>query len=183
MLQSDLGGTVMSNHWLWITVPVGLISLVVLSIFVWRLIEAHRAEMVLSVPLLAEQEFSIDFAGAFLLHAEGPRATRAFGGLDYQLLDLSDQSVVPLKSMLVPHSSSGISRARLSLRSFETGQAGTFLLTVTGLTDPAVAQEHNLVVTHDRRAGKIGNILAVVFSGIGFIASTVLSLLVFLFNR
>ena len=173
----------MSNNWLWLTVPVGLISLVILPIFVWRLVEMHRSQLVLSVPLLAEQEIDIETAGRLLLHAEGPRLTRAFGGLDYQLTDLSDQSAVPLKPTIPPFSSSGISRSRLSLRAFELARSGRFRLTVTGITDPTVSQDNNLVLTHDRRGGTIGIILVVVFSAIGLLGGAILSSVIYFVNR
>jgi hypothetical protein len=173
----------MSDQWLWITLPVGLAGLALLLIFVRRLVKAQRAERVLSVPLLAEQEITLETAGEFLLNAEGPRLTRAFAGLNYELRALSCMTAVPLKPLLIPYSASGLSRARLSLRRFETAAPGRFRLTVSGLSDPAVARDNNLVVTHDRRGGIIGTIVAVVFSAIAFIAGSALSTLLFLMNR
>lgn len=173
----------MSNYWLWITVPIGLICLVALPIFVWRLIDTHRSELVLSVPLLADQEISIEATGSYLLNAEGPRATRAFGGLDYQLTDLSDQSRVSLGTIVVPYTSSGISRSRLSVRTFEVEKPGRFRLSVSGLSDPSVADRNNLVVTRDRRGRKVGAILLVVFSAIGLAAGGVFSAIIFVVNR
>ncbi|WP_282610756.1 hypothetical protein [Pelagibius sp. Alg239-R121] len=173
----------MSNQWLWLTVPVGLISLIILPIFIWRLVEVHRTQLVLSVPLLVEQEIAIDTVGSLVLHAEGPRFTRAFGGLDYQLTDLSDQSAVPLNRTIVPFTSSGISRSRLSLGAFEIERPGRFRLTVTGITDPTVADENNLVVTHDKRGGTIVTILIVVFSAIGLLGGLTLSAIIYFGNR
>jgi hypothetical protein len=173
----------MSNQWLLITVPVAVAGLALLLIFVRRLVKAHRAELVLSIPLLAEQEITLETAGDFLLNAEGPRLTRAFAGLDYELHALSSTSAVPLKPLLIPYTSSGFSRARLSLRRFEIATPGRFRLTVSGLSNPAVARGNNLVVTHDRRGGIVGIIVVVVFSAIGFVVGSVLSTLLFLMNR
>ena len=170
----------MASHWLWFTLPVTAISLIVLPIFIWRLIDIHQSQFVLSVPLRADQEIDIATAGAYVLNAEGPRFSRAFGGLGFRLKDLTDQTEVPLAPTLIPFSSSGMTRSRLSLYGFELEKPGRLQLTVTGITDPSVAEENDLVVTRDRRGGIFSTVLVMVFSAVGLIAGSVLSALIFL---
>lgn len=54
--------------------------------------------------MLAEQEFSIDAVGRMLLHAEGPRLTRTFGDLDYELTvtGLGDASTTDHALVITP---------------------------------------------------------------------------------
>ena len=172
----------MSLHWLWGTLPLGAICLILLPVFVWRLVKALRVEDVLSLPLVPEQEVAVEAAGPLVLHAEGPRLTRAFGGLDYRLVDLADGRAVPLSGIFVKSSSSGLSRSRLSLRKFAIDRPGRYRLTVTGIEDPAVGEKNRLIVTRDRRGRTTGIILVVVFSAVGLLASVVASAVIFAFN-
>ena len=173
----------MSDHWLWALVPLGVVCAIVSVVMILRLIDLHRGDALASLPLLAEQDFPIDATGPMLLHGEGPRFTRAFASLDYALTDLSDGRVVVLGPVWLKSSSSGFSRARLSLRAFELARPGRYRLTVLGLTDPAVADQHRVVIGHDRRGRMVGIIVALVFSAIGFVASLALSLIIWIINR
>ncbi len=172
----------MSQHWLWATVPLGLICLVILPVMVWRLIDNYRADEILSVPLVAEQELSLDGAGPMLLHGEAPRLSAAFGGLDFRLTRLADDRDLTLSDIWMKSSSSGFSKARLSLRAFELTQPGRYRLTVLGSLDADLAANHSLVITHDRRGRMVGTILAVVFSAIGLLGGLTLSLVIYMSN-
>lgn len=172
-----------SYQWLWLIIPAGLICSAVLSIMIWRLIEIHRTDLLVTVPLVADQELSIEAAGSMLLHGEGPTLTRAFARLDYQLTDLSNDEVLPLASVWFKTSSSSLSRSRLSLRSFDVGRPGRYRLIVLGLEDPSVADQHTIIIHHDRRRRAAGIIVALVFSAIGLLACFGLSLTLYIINR
>ena len=118
-----------------------------------------------------------------LLHAEGPRLTRVFAGLDFRLTRREDEFVVPLEGMWFRAQSSGRSTSRLLLRSFEIERPGRYRLTVTGLPEPLPEKPHGFVITHDFRARMTRTIVALVFAGIGLLGSIGLSIVIFLLNR
>lgn len=173
----------MSLYWLGATGALALGCLIFVLLMVKRLIDVQRSSLLASVPLVAEQEIALDATGPMLLHGEGLRFTRAFGGLEYRLIGLSDNRDVPLNGIWLKSSSSGVSKARLSLRSFDLARAGHFRLTVRGAIDPALADEHKIVITHNRRNRIVGIILGLVFGGIGIAAGLALSILVVSFSR
>ena len=134
------------------------------------------------VPLVAEQELSIGETGKMLLQAEGSRFTAAFAKLDYRLTDLSDDRILPLSNVLLKSSSSGLSRSRLSLRSFNVELAGTYRLVVLGLDQTEFEKPHNIVVSHDRRGKMILKIVELVVAGIGLIGGFGLSVVLYIVN-
>jgi hypothetical protein len=172
----------MSVSWLWLVVPVGIACMAIVWTLVGNLIAIHRT-VVVRAPLVAEQEVSLEAAGRMLLHAEGPRFTRAFGGLDFRLTRREDEFVVPLQDVWFRAESSGRSTSRLSLRSFELERPGRYRLRVLGLPEPLPEKPHALVVTHDYRARMVRTIVALVFAGIGLIGSVGLTIVIFLLNR
>jgi len=149
---------------------------------IFRLIKEIRSGLVLSVPLKAEQELSIEATGALLLNAEGPILTRAFSGLDYRIMSLSGQSNIPLERIRVPLTTSGLARSRLSLRTFNIEQPGRYHLSVTGLDHSPVDNRNQLVITQNRQGRTICTILVLVFSILGLAGGLVLSSIIFLEN-
>ena len=168
----------MNSQWLWATIPVAGLCLPAVVLLIWDLVSQHRANHILSLPLLAEQTLSIDAAGTMLLHGEGPRFSTTFAKLEYQLTELAHNANVPLAPIWFKFSSSGVSRSRLSLRGFEVEQPGNYRLKISGLENVTLEQ-HQLIVTRDHRARTAGMILALVFFGGGLIASLVLSFIAY----
>ena len=173
----------MSMHWLWITIPVSVIGLFAVPFLAWSLYVSQRDSVLVSVPLVAEQDIDIPDSGTMLLHAEGPRMTTVFGDLDYRLTDLSDNRDVPLAMVLFRQKSSGLSRVRLSLRSFDVARPGRYRLTVTGLRAGPPPERYGMAITLDRRGGLVGRIVALVFASIGLLAGLALSFVIYLIDR
>lgn len=173
----------LSTRWLWITIPVAVICLVAVPVIAWRLYVAQRDSVRITLPLVAQQDFEIPQAGAMLLHAEGPRFTTKFGGLDYRLFDVARDRAVPLAAVLFRQSSSGLKQSRLSLRAFEITDPGRYRLTVTGLGTEPLAAGHGLVIGLDQRKGLVAHIVALVFASIALLAGVTMSCIIYFSNR
>jgi hypothetical protein len=86
------------------------------------------------VPLAAEHELRIDEAGPVVLHGEGPRFTRRFGGLELRLLDRMGGAPVAARRPWLRTSVAGGSRVRQALVHFDVPKPGVYVLEVTGIT-------------------------------------------------
>lgn len=178
----------MSYSWMWVTVPVASLCLVLLGTTLSRLIRIHRGSVLVSVPLIEEQDVTIDGVGRMLLHGEGPRGTDRFARLDFRLTDLSRGRDLGLDRVWLKASSSGRSTARLSLRSFRVEQPGSYRLRLIDRSSSCVSEKpphdsHRIVISHDVRGRTAGAIVGVVLSGIGAMAGLGGSLVVYLVNR
>lgn len=174
-----------SYSWLGFTVPLTLAGLCVVVVSVKRLIAGHNAYLA-RVPVADSQEVLLDSAGPLLLHGEGPRGTRAFADLDYGLTSVEDGRPVPLSKILFKSSSSGISRSRLSLRSFEIETPGRYRLEITGVADAAARSDVDaaeIVITRDDRRKTVGVIVVLVLAAIGMLSGIGLSIAIFVMMR
>lgn len=169
----------MTLSWLWWTIPLSVIGVVVVVFNTSRLIANHK-EHLARVPVVDAQDVSIAASGPMLLHGEGPRATNAFADLDFQLTSTKDGHVVRLVKPHFKTSSSGTSRSRLSLRSFEIEEAGVFRLEVLGLAATRTESDApiEIVVTRDRRKWMAGTIVGLTFGAIAFLGGLALSIAV-----
>lgn len=178
----------MSSSWWWLIGPVGVTSLGVVAMVTARLVEMNR-EVLASVPLLAEQVMTIEGTGKLLLHAEGPRFTRAFAGLEFHLTDLSSDTEVPLDPVWIRAASSGGSRSRLSLRSFELQRAGSYRLVIRGLRRTGDAdhaddtESHRIVITPDHRSRMAGMIVGLIVAALALFGSIGFSIVLWLTRR
>lgn len=85
------------------------------------------------VPLAAEHELRIDEAGPVVLHGEGPRFTRRFGGLEFRLLDRMGGTRVAERRPWLRTSVAGGARVRLALVRFDVPKPGVYVLEVAGI--------------------------------------------------
>lgn len=91
-----------------------------------------RGSVMASIPVLAEQRFSLPEAGTHDLYVEGKRFSGDFSALDFAIADFSG-APVPLQRILFRTTVSGVSRVRLLLRRFAVSSAGTFTLCINGI--------------------------------------------------
>lgn len=170
----------MTRAWLWLSLPLALIGLVVLSAMLLRLLEHVKTSPQISARLIEHQEITIDMTGPLLLHGEGPRFTTAFGKLDFQLIEKSTDRKIEMTTVWLKSSSSGIKHSRLSLRAFYIDSAGRFKLIIGGLDNSCGAETCRIVITQDDRGKLLGTIALLVVSVISFLAGLIVSLIVFL---
>lgn len=86
------------------------------------------------VPLGAEHELRIDAAGPVVLHGEGPRLTRRFGGLQFRLVDRMGGGRVAERWPWLRTTVAGGSRVRVALVRFDVPKPGVYVLEVAGLS-------------------------------------------------
>lgn len=85
------------------------------------------------VPLAAEHELRIDEAGPVVLHGEGPRFTRRFGGLQFRLLDRMGGTRVAERRPWLRTTVAGGARVRQALVRFDVPKPGVYVLEVSGI--------------------------------------------------
>ena len=165
--------SVLDRNVLWIAPPLMCIAALALALFIRSEVRLVKEAKVLSVPLVAEQNIEFPEAGRVVLCMEGPRFSRRFAGLDYEL---STDSGAPVEGRTAwfHARTTGVSRARMELRVYEIPHPGRFVLRVRGL---GAAQErdveHRLVFTRPHLAQAVGYIICMIVSFGVFMVSLV----------
>lgn len=134
----------------------GAIAIIAVIVSIVRLI---RNSVVARLPILGEHVLELSTPGGYALHLEGPMFSRMPGGPFLQLpgvhlggprLALRDASTsedVPLRAPLLPTRSSGFSRARHMIRSFNAPNAGRYVLACEGVDPQHDWSAYQFVVT------------------------------------
>jgi hypothetical protein len=120
-----------------------------MAVIVALIVRTLRRSVVARTPVNAgEHAVDLTAAGAYALHLEGPMLSRMPGGPILQFfgvqaggprLSLREEATgadVPLHAPVFPVQSSGFSRARHQVRSFEAPRGGRYVLSCEGV-DPA----------------------------------------------
>ena len=121
-----------SRSWLILSIPAVIIGFWLLIRMIGSLVRAVRQSTVLSVPLAPSQTIRFDAAGTLDLYLEAARGTN-LSGLDFTLRDEAGLDV-PLDSLVLRTTVSGVSRVRLKVRSLTLPHDGIFTLDISGLT-------------------------------------------------
>jgi hypothetical protein len=164
--------SVLDRNVLWIAPPLMCIAALALGLFIRSEVRLVKEAKILSVPLVAEQDVEFPEAGRVVLCMEGPRLSRRFAGLDYELT--TDGAPVEGRTAWFHATTTGVSRARMELRVYEIPHPGRFVLRVWGL---GAAQErdveHRLVFTRPHLAQAVGYIIGMIVSFGVFMVSLV----------
>jgi hypothetical protein len=158
---------------LWIAPPLMGIAALALGLFIRSEVRLVKEAKILSVPLVAEQDVEFPEAGRVVLCMEGPRFSRRFAGLDYEL---STDSAAPVEGRTAwfHARTTGVSRARMELRVYEIPHPGRFVLRVRGLgAAQARDAEHQFVFTKPHLAQSVGYIIGIIVSFGVFVTSLV----------
>ena len=157
---------------LWIAPPLMCIAALALGLLIRSEVRLVREAKILSVPLVAEQDVDFLEAGRMVLCMEGPRFSRRFAGLDYELT--TDGAPVEGRTAWFHARTTGVSRARMELRVYEIPHPGRYVLWVRGLgAAQARDAEHQFVFTRPHLAQSVGYIIGMIVSFGVFIASLV----------
>jgi hypothetical protein len=142
-----------------------------------RVLRIMRDALEVSVPVQPSQRIEFLNPGEKCLHIEGPLFTMRFGGLAYELVDEATGMPVPLRMVWFRAKSSGWKRARLMLKRCTIPHAGSYVLTIRGMSEGFDASGLAIVFTKPYMAPMIATILGLVFSGFLVIASIVFTAL------
>jgi len=165
------------KHWLWIGVPLMLLTAAALGYLIPGLIATVRKAQLFRVPLVARQTVQFDEAGTVALNIEGRQLTTAFAKLSF---DLSDETGVALESRNVwlRTRSSGVTQTRLEILKYDIPRPGKYVLGVNGLDAPQAGDSRNAIVFTRPMGFRLpAYIVGIVLSACVFIASLVFVIL------
>lgn len=165
------------KYGIWISVPVFILSVLLLVRCVTGVIKAEKETRLVSLPLLDRQEIDFALEGSVVLCMEGPILSRRFANLEYELTG-PDGRVVRSRPVLFRSSTSGFSKAIMELRVYEIAQPGRHVFEIRGLGDERPSDaEHRMVFTLPHLARSMAYVLGIVFSAALSIGSLVLFLM------
>jgi len=153
------------------------IAALLLALFIRGEIRLVREAKVLSVPLVEQQDIEFPEAGRVVLCMEGPRFSRRFAGLTYEL---STDYGAPIEGRRAwfRARTTGVSWVRTELRVYEIPHAGRYVLRIQGLGAMQERDaEHRLVFTRPHLAQSVGYIIGMILSFGLFVVSLVFFLL------
>jgi hypothetical protein len=158
---------------LWISVPLFVISAVLLGFFILSVIRVVRQVHLLSVPLLEQQEIEFANEGRVVLCTQGPLLSFRFSKLDYELT--GDGVPIEGRTAWVPAKTTGFSWVRMEVKSYRIPRPGRYILRIKGLEPGSAADsEHQIVFMRPHLARSIGYVIGIVLAGLLFIGSIVL---------
>lgn len=111
------------KHGIWISVPVFILSVLLLVRCITGVIKAEKKSRLVSLPLLDCQEIDFAVEGSVVLCMEGPILSRRFANLEYELTGPVGR-VMRSRPVLFRSSTSGFSKAIMELRAYEIAQPG-----------------------------------------------------------
>ena len=165
------------KYGIWISVPVFILSVLLLVRCITGVIKAEKETRLVSLPLLDRQEIDFAVEGSVVLCMEGPILSRRFANLEYELTG-PDGRVVRSRPVLFRSSTSGLSKAIMELRVYEIAQPGRHVFEIRGLGDERPSDaEHRMVFTLPHLARSMAYVLGIVFSAMLTIGSLVLFLM------
>ncbi len=167
---------------MWLFLAVSCLSAILLGFFIRGVILLVRQSLIVSIPLVAEQEVEFPDAGRVVLCIEGPLFTRRFARLGYEL-SAGDGAVVSGRPALFRSRTSGFSTVRMELKVYEIPRPGLYFLRISGLADAnAPDPRERIVFMRNHLARSVGYIIGIVLSAGFFITGLVFALLCIIRN-
>lgn len=161
------------RYGIWIAIPVfaGSAALVIYSII--SVVRTTRQSVIVSVPVVEEQEIEFPEAGQVVLCEQGPHLSTRFAHLDYELY--KDGAEVSGRRTFGHSKTSGLSWVRVEMRTYALPEPGRYHLRITGL-EPGASDDtqHSIVFTRPNFLRSLPHILGIVLGGMLFIGSIVL---------
>ena len=161
----------------WLPAALFVACLAALGLLVRAVLGTLRSARLCDVALLERQEVEFPAAGRVVLCMEGPRFTPRFRKLGYELR-LPGGAPVAGRPILYRTVTSGVSKARVTLRSFDLPFAGRYQLSIRGLEPPDVgAPQHRIVFMRPHLARSVMLVVGITLASMLAIASLVFFLL------
>jgi len=158
---------------LWISVPLFVLSTVLLGFFILSVVRVVRHAHILSVPVVEEQEIEFTEAGRVVLCTQGPLLSFRFAKLDYELM--GDGMPIEGRTTWFHARTSGLSWVRMEVRSYSIPRPGSYVLRIRGLEPGSVLDSnHRIVFMRHHLAQSIAYVIGIVLAGSFFIGSIVL---------
>jgi hypothetical protein len=174
-----LGATMIPKIWLALSLPMFGLAAWLLARTIQSLVRQVGQATIVTLPLAPSQEVSFPQNGAIDLYLEGRRGAN-LSGLDFTLSDGNRR--VPLDSLVIRTTVSGLSRVRLKVRSFELDRPGRYTLDISGIR-PGMDQENRVVFARPIGGVIVTHVMGLVALGIIVIGSLAGSILPFVTRR
>lgn len=160
-----------------ISVPLFVVSAVLLVICILNLVKLGERSRLFSLPLIEQQTIQFTEAGRVALSLEGPRLSKRFSELSFELASSDGKRILSRTSWF--HSrSSGISTVQMGLVSFQVPVQGQYVLRILNI---GAAREgdnaHKIILSKPQLFRQVGYILGTIFSAGSLISSIVLLVL------
>jgi hypothetical protein len=168
----------LSRSWLFLTVPVALASVGLLSRTALSLLRIVRASVIATLPIRSEQTVAINSSGDLSLNIDSPMLARRPTNLRFELTSADGQSRIALLPLEIQTDVTSMSRARLELCAFTLPASGNYVLRIDGIDPSANYADDAIVITHRYMTALVLHVLALVFLGTALIGSIVVSGLV-----
>ena len=167
--------TRVSRSWLFLTVPIAIAALALLSWTIRNLVRTVRASVVTSMPIRAEQPIVFTAPGEFMLNLETPFGRSLPNNFGYALSSANDPGRDLLTRMLGHNNVSSMSRTRRGLSVFTIASAGTYTLRINGIESAVDYGDFAVVITRPFGLMLVLHVLALIALGFAVIGSIVLS--------
>jgi hypothetical protein len=167
----------LSSIWrygIWVSIPVFILSVLLLVDCITGVIRTVRNVRLLSVPLVDLQEIEFSEAGKVVLCLEGPLFTPFFRKLTYELIGPNG---MPVKSRIAwfRARSSSFSQVKMELKVYEIAFPGRYVFKIAGLegTTPPF-EKHHMVFTRPHLGISMIYVIGIVIAGMLTTGSIVL---------
>jgi hypothetical protein len=170
-----------SRSILFLTVPVAIAALALLSWTAVSLLRTVRGSAVATIPIRAEQQVHFDAAGNLALNLEGPLGALLPTKLHFALSSADGATRIPLAPIAFRTEVTSMSRSRIELYGFTIPTPGDYVLRIDGLDGIDATVDYSacaIIIARQYGVSLVLHILALVALGVALIGSIVVSGLV-----
>jgi hypothetical protein len=165
------------NQGLWISLLSFVVSVTLLAFFIVGIVRSGNKYKLAGFPLAAKQAVQFPEPGTVVLSMEGPRLSKRFSELSFQLRS-SDGSSIESKNAWLHVTSAKISTIRMELLKFTIPKPGFYTLNTSNLGDRRERdEEHQIIFSKPHLPQTIGSVLGITLSAGMLIGSIVLFIL------
>lgn len=165
------------RSWIWLGVPVMVIALAALGMLIAGVVVVMKKSTLSKVPLAERREVQFAEAGRVVLSTEGPQLSNRTAHVGFELSGIDGEKIEG-RRVLFHARSSGISKARMELLTYDIPRPGRYLLGMTGLGAPQAGDVNHAVVFARPYLGQsMMYVLGIVLASGLFIVSLVFFLL------
>ncbi len=162
---------------IWVSIPLFIISIGFLIFTILGLVRLGASTSLAALPLLDQQSVPFSEAGRVVLAVEGPRLSRRFSDLTFELVSPSGTSLAG-SNIWVRSYRSGVSVVQVDLLSFTLPAPGQYLLRIRNLgAGRADDDRHRILFSRPHILQTIGFIFGIILSAVLLIGSVVLFIL------
>lgn len=175
--MSSSGWVGIYRYWIWLGVPAMVGSAIALGSLIRGVIAFARNAHLLRVPLAETQEVEFAEAGTVVLSIEGPRFTRRFARVGFDLADSAGQKVRSWPTLFRARTS-GLSTVRMEMRAFDIPMPGRYELRMTSLGPvKETDRQHAVVFMRPHLWASLAYVVGIVLASALLIVSLVFFLL------